>query len=274
MSYEDWDVCVQSKAVGSWNLHVALPQGLDFFVMLASVNGIFGGRAQANYAAANTFQDALAYHRISLGEKAVSIDLGMMVGEGIIAEDTHLLSTLRRFGQFMDIRQDELLALMAYYCNPKLPILSYEQAQILIGIETVAAIRAKGIDVHHSFYRPMFRQLFRMDAKSASKPEGRDSSVVDYAAELMGAPTDDAAAQLVTSWFKAKIAQVLGLQDVDIDAERPVHTFGIDSLVAIDLKNWFAREIGADVQVFNLLGNHSLGEVATQAAQSSRFRAK
>lgn len=271
MSYNDWNASIQPKAVGSWNLHVALPRGLDFFIMLSSVNGILGGRAQANYAAANTYQDALAHYRISLGEKAVSIDLGVMVGEGSVAEDTDLLGSVRRFGQLMDVRKDELLALMSHYCNPELPVLSHKQAQPVIGLETVAAIRSKGIDVHHAIHRPITRQLFRMDIESASKSDG--AVVVDHAAELMAA-SEDEAALLVTRWYKTKIAQILGLQDVDIDAEKPVHTFGIDSLVAIDLKNWFARDIGAEVQIFNLLGNHPLGEVARQAAHSSRFRSQ
>ncbi len=244
--------------------------GLDFFILLASVNGIFGGRAQANYAAANAFQDALAHHRIAIGEKAVSIDLGLMVGEGIVAEDADLLSTLRRWGQFMDVSQDELLALLDYYCDRRLPLLAQHQAQILIGVETAAAIRAKGIDIHHSFFRPMFRQLFRMDAESKSRSDL--GAAVDYATELRQATSDEAAGELATGWFKTKIAHVLDLQEIDIDAEKPVHAFGIDSLVAIDLKNWFAREIGAQVQVFVLLGNKSLGEIAREAAAGSRFR--
>lgn len=40
----------------------------------------------------------------------------------------------------------------------------------------------------------------------------------------------------------------------------------------INLKNWYATEIGANVQVFSLLGNNSMGEVAKEAAKSSKFR--
>lgn len=270
MTYEDWSIGVESKAIGSKNLHLALPSGLDFFVLLASVNGIFGGRAQANYAAANTYQDSLAHHRISLQEKAVSIDLGLMVGEGIVAEDAHLLDTLRRWGQFMDVGQNELFALLDHYCDPSLPLLQHDEAQILVGVETAAAIRAKGVDIHHSFFRPMFQPLFRMDTGSGLN--ARQASSIDYASELEQAASDDAAGELLTKWFKTKLAQVLNLEEIDVDAERPVHTYGIDSLVAIDLKNWFAREIRAEVQVFALLGNKPMKEIARDAALYSRSR--
>lgn len=98
MTSDDWVISTRSKVTGSWNLHQILPADLDFFVLLSSVNGIFGGRAQANYAAGNTFKDALAHHRIALGRKAVSIDLGLMVAEGVVAENQLLLASMRRIG--------------------------------------------------------------------------------------------------------------------------------------------------------------------------------
>ncbi|KAI1740420.1 lovastatin nonaketide synthase [Xylaria scruposa] len=271
MSYDDWCISVKSKAKGSWNLHSTLPNGLDFFIMLASVNGIFGGRAQANYAAANAFQDALAHCRVSLGERAISIDLGLMVGEGIVAEDVELLGALRRWGQFMDVEQNELIALLDHYCNPELSLSQQKQAQIVIGVETAAAIRAKGIDIHHSFSRPLFRQLFRMDAPEAIGSNQTESRI-DYATALRQASSDEAAGELITTWLKYKIAQTLNLQQIDVDEEKPIHVYGIDSLVAIDLKNWFTKEVGAEIQVFILLGNKPLREVAFEAAQCSKFR--
>jgi hypothetical protein len=51
----------------AWNLHHCLPRDMDFFILLSSVAGLVGNRGQANYAAGNTFQDALASHRVSLG---------------------------------------------------------------------------------------------------------------------------------------------------------------------------------------------------------------
>lgn len=270
MTYEDWKVGVNSKAAGSWNLHAALPSGLDFFVLIASLNGIIGGRAQANYAAGNTFKDALAHHRISMGEKAVSIDLGLMVAEGIVAENADLLASMRRIGHLMELSQADLLALLDYYCDPALPLLPHDQAQVLVGLETTTSVRAKNIDLHHAIYRPMFRQLFRMDTSSSSSTNRAEA--VDYSTELKEAASDEEAGALVTAWFRSKISRVLGLQEDDVDVERPVHTYGMDSLVAIDLKNWYAREIGAEVSVFLLLGNNTLEEVAQEAAKGSRFR--
>jgi len=273
MTAEDWKISTDSKVTGSWNLHKCLPFDLDFFIIISSVNGIFGGRAQANYAAGNTFKDALAHYRIAHGRKAVSIDLGMMIGEGLVAESDSLLNSMRRIGHLMEIEPAELLALLEYYCDRDLPLLSDRDAQILVGVEMPSAVVAKGIDLHHSIHRPIFRHLFRMSpADSNVKFATSDTIGIDRAAELRKAGSEDDAVALVIEWFSNKVGQILGLSQSDIDPSKPVHTYGIDSLVAMDLKNWFTREIGVEITVFILLGNMPLQALCAMATEKSKFR--
>ncbi|KAI1118995.1 polyketide synthase [Nemania sp. NC0429] len=82
MSHQDWCTSTQPKVQGSWDLQAMLPLGLDFFVLLSSAVCTYSNPSQANYAAGNTFQDALARHRVSRGEKAVAIDLGLLLDKG------------------------------------------------------------------------------------------------------------------------------------------------------------------------------------------------
>ncbi|TVY30657.1 Ochratoxin highly reducing polyketide synthase ota1 [Lachnellula hyalina] len=262
MTAEDWDISTRSKVTD-----------LDFFVIISSVNGIFGGRAQANYAAGNTFKDALAHFRLAHGQKSVSIDLGMMLGEGVVAESDSLLASMRRIGHLMDIELRELLALLEYYCNPHLPLLGDIDAQILVGIEMPSAVLAKGIDLHHSIHRPIFRHLFQMSIQDPGADAYLPGAIkVDRAAGLREAKSEDDAVNLVIEWFSGKVAQILGLSKADIDLNKPVHTYGIDSLVAMDLKNWFMKEVGAEITVFLLLGNMSLQNLCMMATEKSVFR--
>ena len=83
MTYNDWMTATRPKIRGSQNLHDLMPQDVDFFVFLSSSAGVIGARGQANYAVGNTFQDALAAHRRSKGLKAVSLDLGLILGAGV-----------------------------------------------------------------------------------------------------------------------------------------------------------------------------------------------
>lgn len=65
---------------------------------------------------------------------------------------------------------------------------------------------------------------------------------------------------------------MLALVESDIDTSKPLHTYGIDSLIAIDLKNWLAREIGANIDVFMLMGNDPMEVLSAESTRRSRFR--
>ncbi|KAJ5611416.1 polyketide synthase [Penicillium lagena] len=175
MTYEAWKISISAKVDASWNLHLAMPMDLDFLVLISSINGSFGGRAQAYYAAANAFQDALARYRISQGQKAVAIDLGLMVSEGIVAENESLLNSVWRFGHLIEIKEAELIALLDFYCNLQLPLLSRGDSQPMIGLELPYSITAKGVDLHHSIRRPTFSHLFRMGLGRTSSEVGQRS---------------------------------------------------------------------------------------------------
>ncbi|TLD22152.1 hypothetical protein PspLS_07799 [Pyricularia sp. CBS 133598] len=100
MTYDKWTKAFRPKAIGSWNLHNSLPDTLDFLIFLSSSTGVLGNRGQANYAAGNTFQDALAHHRASLGRHSVSLDLGLVLGAGVVAENEKLLDMMLANGFF------------------------------------------------------------------------------------------------------------------------------------------------------------------------------
>ncbi|KAI6381768.1 hypothetical protein MCOR25_001001 [Pyricularia grisea] len=100
MTYTKWAKAFHPKAIGSWNLHNSLPDTLDFLIFLSSSAGVLGNRGQANYAAGNTFQDALAHHRTSLGRRSVSLDLGLVLDAGMVAENERLLDVMLANGFF------------------------------------------------------------------------------------------------------------------------------------------------------------------------------
>ena len=74
------------KVRGTWNLHqLTANSPLDFFVMFSSGAALLGSPGQANYAAANTFMDALAHRRRARGAPALSINWGSWSGVGMAA---------------------------------------------------------------------------------------------------------------------------------------------------------------------------------------------
>lgn len=123
-----------------------MPAGMDSFIMLSSIAGAIGSATQANYAAGNTFQDALARHRVGLGEKATSLDLGIMIDDGVLAENEAVRKTFSSSGYFKEISRVQLYALLDIYCDSSLDVCPPRDSQIILGIESPATMKAKGED--------------------------------------------------------------------------------------------------------------------------------
>ena len=94
-----WNATMRSKVAGAWVLHdLFREQPLDFFVLFSSAASLgFLGQGLAHYAAANSFLDALAHYRRSLGLPAISIDWGPWAQVGMAARND-LLDRLAPFG--------------------------------------------------------------------------------------------------------------------------------------------------------------------------------
>ncbi|KAF8241412.1 hypothetical protein K440DRAFT_656775 [Wilcoxina mikolae CBS 423.85] len=258
MSLNDFDAALKPKVQGSWNLHSLLPQDLDFFVLLSSLSGVTGNRGQANYCIGNTYQDALARHRISRGLKAVALDLGMILSVGFAAENQASMDNLKSAG-FVGIREEEFLALLDYHCNPNLAVESPLKSQVLIGMETPDELKAKGFDEPFWLRDPLFQQLFQMGS-SRSKTAGDSAPVTDHTS-----PSH----RVIAEGLSRKLSRALSIPKEDIDTSRPFRAYGVDSLVAVELRNWFIKEIGADVAVFDIMGSRSIADLSLVAAQRS-----
>jgi len=57
----------------------------------------------------------------------------------------------------------------------------------------------------------------------------------------------------------------------NIKATQSMAAYGVDSLVAVELRNWLAREAKADVPILELLGPHSLQELSEEVALKSKL---
>ena len=74
-----WDLALRLKIDSSWILHEeTLSDPLEFFILFSSIASVLGNRNQAGYNVGNTFLNALAEYRRSLGMTAISVALGAM----------------------------------------------------------------------------------------------------------------------------------------------------------------------------------------------------
>lgn len=270
MTFEEWNSSVKSKVQGSWNLHALLPASMDFFIMLSSISGIVGGIGQANYAAGNTYEDALAAYRVNRGEKAVSLDLGWVETVGILAENESLQKGLVSASCLMPISEKDLLALLEHYCDPTLPFPTPSSCQTIVGLATPSAIRAQGANIPPFMQRPTYSAMHQMDLIQSSST-GPEEVVTSYAALFAGANSLFEAGAIVAQGLTRKLSKALSMPAEDVDTSKPLHAYGVDSLLAVELRNWFGKEMNADIPIFQIMGDASIAAVGITVAGKSRF---
>lgn len=271
MSIEDWQQATRPKVQGTWNLHELLPSGMDFFVLLSSVAGIFGNSGQSNYCAGNTYEDAFARYRTSIGEKAVSIDVGVVLGEGFTAENQDVMDRLLRLNLFHPNSLADIFAILDYYCDPNLQAIEPAESQVITGLELPADIEAKGSDVPSALEQPIFRYMQQAEG-SYKRLKDSNSQVRSFQVAFTSAPSASAASVVVSEALKMKLSRVLGVPVEHIGIDSSLDSYGVDSLIGLELKNWLAKESGADLAVFEILGRATLRDIGKTVTAKSSMR--
>ncbi|KAL9012268.1 MAG: hypothetical protein Q9173_002960 [Seirophora scorigena] len=281
MTQQSFLTAIRPKVHGSWNLHKLLPNDLDFFILFSSIQGIVGSKFQANYACGNVYQDALARHRVRNGQKAFSLDIGIMRSVGVVAEHEEVSRWLELQG-YMGLEEEELHAILEYHCDPRLPVLSERKCQVVTGLHTPMALEAKGLAESPWLRRPFFNHLRQIgidemllqggtgrshEDNGDGKPQA--GSTVDFITGLQAAKTTEEACDLVCDALATKLSASLGVPREDIDVSKPAFAYGADSLSAIGISHWLEREMACQVSVFEILDRMSVMELSRVAARKS-----
>ncbi|KAI1761226.1 putative polyketide synthase [Hypoxylon sp. FL1150] len=256
ITWENWADSTRPKVQGSWNLHQTMPKGMDFFLLLSSASEI----------------DSLCHFRNATGERTSVINPGVLTQDSAIAE-TGELSSLRSLGQLMEVSLDELFALLEHHCNPENHSQDPENNQTIFGITLPRTFAKRRQEVPSYLTRPLFRHFHYVEPGSLHGVLA-ESDHVDYASILSNADSTDQAAVEMIKWFEKKLSGIVGISGVDIDTLKPLSSYGIDSLVGMEIRNWFEQEMGAKISIFELLGTSNIADICQRAAASTRFRAK
>lgn len=274
MTHTQWTEAIRPKVQGTWNLHQAslsepcAPEGLDFFVMLASISGIVGNRGQANYAAGNSYQDALANYRRSLGLAATSVDLGLMQDIGLIAE---------RGGQ-SNLSDNSVVPLTAkdFASIFKVAMNSegrHVPAHIITGLPTGGVLQKQGIQTTPFYYRD--RRFAQMAVSGIDESLTSSSSTSDHTTsigeQLAVAASREEANTIVLKALREQVSKALRCSAEDIDAAKPMHTYGMDSLMAVDMRGWVQTKLKADISLFDVMSGGSIGMLAEKISKASKL---
>ena len=265
MTYAEYQAATHAKTIGTWNLHnvaqEVLKRPLDFFTMLSSVGGVVGNKGQANYAAANTFLDAFASFRQSMGLRASSVDLGAIEDIGYIAK--HAGDFENRFdrGLWTPINEAMLRKIMSYsiFQQGSAPLNASSSAQLIAGMTYPLSVEASSFADD-----PRFAYLFHSHGPGLSAAGGvvdGDSSI-DHAVKafhaLLSAHADEnSLAEAATSLLQTQVASLLRLE-AEVEPAKPLMAYGLDSLAAVELRGWLRQNLGAELSTLDVINASSL----------------
>jgi acyl carrier protein len=240
---------------------------MDFFLLLAGSGGIIGNRGQSNYACGNTYQNALARYRVSRGEKAHSLALGVVHQVGFVAERSKMMDDFTANG-YTGITEAELHTILDSLCRAEFTRASIDDTLTITGLSTPAALRSLGIDDLPWLSKPLFRPMHQMDrvfeVTDLLNPSLTSVSLAD---KLEESKTCKEAADLIESGFVEKLAKTIFRPVQEIDASQSLSDYGVDSLVAVELRYWFVRETKCEISVFDILGSRTISELTFEVAR-------
>ncbi|MFF8848052.1 SDR family NAD(P)-dependent oxidoreductase, partial [Streptomyces sp. NPDC015127] len=221
------DTVLAAKADGAWHLHELTRElPLRAFVLFSSAAGFLDGAGQANYAAANTFLDALAARRRLAGLAATSIGWGLWprehgMGAGLSDVAVHRVARLG----LRELSVAENLEMLDAALRSGEPFTAplWFDTQALRG-------RAGGVP-------PLLRSLVRVPARRAANAGGATADGSSPAHRLGELPHEQQT-DFLLDLVRGQVAAVLGHAGADaVDARRAFNEIGFDSLAAVELRN-------------------------------------
>jgi len=272
MTYEEWQVPLRPKVQGTWNLHGYFhdERPLDFMVFCSSISGITGNPGQAQYAAGNTYQDALAHYRRSQGLKAISVNLGIMRDVGVIAESVAHNFTV--WENVLGIRETAFHALMKSVINGQQGIHDNGEecpAQVCIGLGTANILAPYQLPNPPWFEDPRFGPLAVSTVSSTGANSG--AAAISFASKLSGSTDPAEATNLITEALVQKTADILRIPPSEVDPSRALYHYGVDSLVALEVRNWIIREMKANMSLLDILAAVPMEVFASEIAKKSKL---
>ena len=229
MSYTQWSHAIEPKTKGSRNLLGNIePADKPFFILLSSITGIIGNTAQANYAAGNTFEDALAHHaRYHLGINATSIDVGLVsdsshfTAAGEFGDLAGYLSRYQHGWRGLQTNLGELGVVMRAIMQGSTTDGRELPAQVVLGL-------SDSIERNESSTGGFSKdKKFELRVVSTGNQAGGDGKPkVDISTLLSNASTLVEAATAVEENIKNLVAAAMGVALDEVDSQRPLYDYG------------------------------------------------
>ncbi|KAI4210919.1 MAG: hypothetical protein LQ351_006238 [Letrouitia transgressa] len=242
---------------------------LDFFITFSSLASVIGNGGQSNYHAANLFMASLAAQRRSRGLSASVIHIGMVADVGYVARTGRSIEDHLRKLFYMPLSESDIHQLFAeaMLASPPNSNMNFD---IIMGVEPFtnsanAKIRPPW------FSNPRFSHFVRhgndRSTEQQQQSQSSSSSSTHIRYQLETARSEEAASTMLQAAFSSKLENMMQLTPGSVNVQVSLLDLGCDSLLAVEIRTWFLKEVHVDVPVLKVLSGETVAEICCEAAR-------
>jgi hypothetical protein len=290
MTHTQWTAAIRPKVDGAWNLHTALllSVDLDFFLLASSVVTTTHQPGQANYAAANTFLEALCQHRHALGLPASVLGICPIRGVGFVAENPGVQRTQRAQG-ICDLSEGAFLEFLEHSLlvgnggtksiagdGPRAvsPLAWKNEDHVIMGLRSERDLG----DVSNPTNWRRDRRMgsyhnIRTSSHHVAPSEGTGlKTFLAQASEDTSVLSSKEGAEFLAGQVGTKLCRIMLRGEGELDVDKGLGQLGVDSLMATELRRWFRQAFGLEMGVLEILGAGSLARLGEILREGLRAR--
>ncbi|TQN66835.1 Reducing polyketide synthase BOA6, partial [Colletotrichum shisoi] len=242
---------------------------LDFFIFMSSMSAIVGIRGQSNYCAGNMYGRALVANRRARGLAASTIDLSTVFGVGHFANAgaSNLQTVHANLEGFNTLAIGEAELIDSFHeAIIRGPPEASATGEVIVGLGSETAMSPDQPVPAAWHDNPRFANFTaRADRRhgprggagtgAGARSAGTGRNVRE---ELARSTTEEARLTTLSACFVARIQEIMQLSASTLRMDVPLTDLGIDSLVAVDLRGWFFKELEVSVPVLSILNGESV----------------
>ncbi|CAI7640712.1 unnamed protein product [Penicillium glandicola] len=258
MELDDLLAVMKPKVDGSQYLHEVFGNNhpLDFFILFSSISLVIGNSGQSNYAAANGYMASLVGQRRAQGLAGSVMHIGAIIGAGYIT----------RTGQ---LKSGHLAALGAY----PLSVVDFHQlfGEAVLASpphsgrkpDIVTGLRVINPEIDDRVLwrsNPKFSHFWKVEEEMKSSGDTK-LTMAPVKVQLAEATTKAQARNIIQECFSARLVVLLQLNPGDMDDNVALVELGVDSLVAVEARSWFTKQLNIDVSVLRILGGACVNDL-------------
>jgi hypothetical protein len=255
---------------GIWNVQHAIATNngsVDFFVNLSSAASFVGNMGQSPYAASGTFMAALAQYPESAKMRYSTIDLPVVRGVGYLSDDQKRQAITKQLGT-ESIDSTDIRGLVTAAIRQDFDATC--EGHCVAGFDGVKTtpVTEQPFWVNDTKLSHLLR-LSTLAGAGVLAEAAQSGAEVSPASAVRQSKSRDSAEGVIGTAVLHKISSILMRPIEELDPAAPISVYGLDSLVAIEIRNWITRELEANLQILEILTSDSVSALSETILKKS-----